>query len=111
LLYAQQVAIKSDAPALNTLAVGVRGLTGGIFGSISTTATTAEINLTHQPIHVRQAYAPSPAAITLAGPTSIANPGTKAVLDVVDRRIMVWPVAPTESAAKLRAASPISPAS
>jgi hypothetical protein len=76
-------------------ASGSGGLTGGLFGSTTTTATS-QIDLVDLPIRVLQAYGPSLAPNAFQGNISITNTGTEAVRDVVYRRVMDWDVPPTE---------------
>ena len=76
-------------------ASGSGGLTGGLFGSTATTATS-EISLFGLPIRVNQAYGPSLAPNAFQGNISITNTGAEAVRDVVYRRVMDWDVPPTE---------------
>jgi hypothetical protein len=70
-------------------------LTGGLFGSTTTTATS-RINLTDIPIRVNQAYGPSLAPNAFQGNISITNTGAEVVRDVVYRRVMDWDVPPTQ---------------
>ena len=74
---------------------GSGGLTGGIFGSTITTATS-QIGLSDLPIRVIQSYGPSLAPNAFQGNVSITNTGTEKVYDVVYRRAMDWDVPPTE---------------
>ncbi|MEY4806655.1 MAG: hypothetical protein RLZZ206_1044 [Cyanobacteriota bacterium] len=74
---------------------GSGGLTGGLFGSTITTATS-QIDLADLPIRVLQAYGPSLAPNAFQGNVSITNTGTEKVYDVVYRRVMDWDVPPTE---------------
>ena len=74
---------------------GSGGLTGGLFGSTITTATS-QIDLVDLPIRVLQAYGPSLAPNAFQGNVSITNTGTEKVYDVVYRRVMDWDVPPTE---------------
>jgi hypothetical protein len=74
---------------------GSGGLTGGLFGSTTTTATS-QINLIDIPIRVNQAYGPSLAPNAFQGNISITNTGTDKVTDVVYRRVMDWDVPPTQ---------------
>ena len=76
-------------------ASGSGGLTGGLFGSTTTTATS-QIGLSDLPIRVLQAYGPSLAPNAFQGTISITNTGTEKVYDVVYRRAMDWDVPPTE---------------
>jgi hypothetical protein len=76
-------------------ASGSGGLTGGIFGSTITTATS-QIGLADLPIRVIQSYGPSLAPNAFQGNISITNTGTEVVRDVVYRRVMDWDVPPTE---------------
>ena len=76
-------------------ASGSGGLTGGLFGSTITTATS-QIDLVDLPIRVLQAYGPSMAPNAFQGNVSITNTGTEKVYDVVYRRAMDWDVPPTE---------------
>jgi hypothetical protein len=70
-------------------------LTGGLFGSTTTTATS-QIDLTDLPIRVSHAYGPSLAPNAFQGNVSITNTGTDKVTDVVYRRVMDWDVPPTQ---------------
>jgi hypothetical protein len=70
-------------------------LTGGLFGSTATTATS-QIDLVDLPIRVSHAYGPSLAPNAFQGNISITNTGTDKVADVVYRRVMDWDVPPTE---------------
>ena len=74
---------------------GSGGLTGGLFGSTTTTATS-QIDLADLPIRVLQAYGPSLAPNAFQGNVSITNTGTEVVRDVVYRRVMNWAVPPTQ---------------
>ena len=76
-------------------ASGSGGLTGGLFGSTTTTATS-QIDLAALPIRVSHAYGPSLAPNAFQGNVSIVNTGTDKVTDVVYRRVMDWDVPPTE---------------
>jgi hypothetical protein len=76
-------------------ASGSGGLTGGLFGSTTTTATS-EINLIDVPLRVIQAYGPSLAPNAFQGNISITNTGAEVVRDVVYRRVMDWDVPPTQ---------------
>jgi len=76
-------------------ASGSGGLTGGLFGSTTTTATS-EINLIDIPLRVNQAYGPSLAPNAFQGNISITNTGAEVVRDVVYRRVMDWDVPPTQ---------------
>ncbi len=69
-------------------------LTGGLFGSTTTTATS-QIDLVDLPIRVLQAYGPSLAPNAFQGNVSITNTGAEKVYDVVYRRVMDWDVPPT----------------
>ena len=73
---------------------GSGGLTGGLFGSTTTTATS-QINLIDMPIRVNHAYGPSLAPNAFQGNISITNTGTEKVYDVVYRRVMDWNIPPT----------------
>ena len=77
------------------VASGSGGLTGGLFGSTTTTATS-QIDLTDLPIRVSHAYGPSLAPNAFQGNVSITNTGTDKVTDVVYRRVMDWDVPPTQ---------------
>ena len=74
---------------------GSGGLTGGLFGSTTTTATS-QIDLAALPISVSHAYGPSLAPNAFQGNVSIVNTGAEKVFDVVYRRVMDWDVPPTE---------------
>jgi hypothetical protein len=76
-------------------ASGSGGLSGGIFGSTATTATS-EINLSNLPLHVIHAYGPSLAPNAFQGNVTITNTGAGKIHDVVYRRVMDWDVPPTE---------------
>jgi hypothetical protein len=76
-------------------ASGSGGLTGGLFGSTTTTATS-QIDLAALPIRVLQAYGPSLAPNAFQGNISITNTGAEKVTDVVYRRVMDWDVPPTQ---------------
>ena len=76
-------------------ALGSGGLTGGLFGSTTTTATS-QIDLAALPIRVSHAYGPSLAPNAFQGNVSIVNTGTDKVTDVVYRRVMDWDVPPTQ---------------
>lgn len=75
--------------------LGSGGLTGGIFGSTSTTATSS-INLIDAPVTVDHFYGPSLAADTFQVQVQITNNGPQTLGDLVYRRVMDWDVPPTE---------------
>lgn len=76
-------------------ASGSGGLTGGVFTSSSTSATS-RIGLADAPIVVTHAYGVSLAPNLFQGNITITNTGTSTMNDVVYRRVMDWDVPHTE---------------
>lgn len=76
-------------------AAGSGGLTGGVFGSTTTTASSF-IQLADYPVSIQHFYGVSMAPNVFQGNVTITNSGTSAVRDVVYRRVMDWDVPPTE---------------
>ena len=76
-------------------AAGNGGLTGGVFGSTTTTASSL-IQLADYPVDIKHFYGVSSVPNVFQGNITITNSGTETVTDVVYRRVMDWDVAPTE---------------
>ena len=74
---------------------GSGGLTGGMFGSTTTTATST-ISLAGAPLKITHAYGVSLAPNIFQGNVTLTNTGTETLEDVVYRRAMDWDVPPTE---------------
>ena len=74
---------------------GSGGLTGGVFGSTTTTASSF-IQLAAYPVGIQHFYGVSLAPNVFQGNVTITNSGTDTVTDVVYRRVMDWDVPPTE---------------
>jgi hypothetical protein len=74
---------------------GSGGLTGGVFGSTTTTASSFT-QLAAYPVDIRHFYGVSLAPNVFQGNVTITNSGTDTVTDVVYRRVMDWDVPPTE---------------
>ncbi len=74
---------------------GSGGLTGGVFGSTTTTASSF-IQLASYPVGIQHFYGVSLAPNVFQGNVTITNSGTDTVTDVVYRRVMDWDVPPTE---------------
>jgi hypothetical protein len=77
--------------------VGNGGVTGGVFGSTATTASST-IGLTGGAITVNHAFGPSLAADVFQVQVSITNNTGATVSNLVYRRVMDWDVPPTEFA-------------
>lgn len=76
-------------------AAGSGGLTGGVFTS-SATSATSRIGMSDAPVVVTHAYGVSLAPNLFQGNITITNTGATAVSDVVYRRAMDWDVPNTE---------------
>ncbi len=74
---------------------GSGGLTGGTFGSTTTTATSS-VGLSAAPVQVTHAFGVSLAPNVFQGNVTITNVGTSTLGNVVYRRVMDWDVPPTE---------------
>ena len=74
---------------------GSGGLTGGSFGSTTTTASSF-IQLADYPVDIGHFYGVSLVPNVFQGNVTITNSGTETVTDVVYRRVMDWDVSPTE---------------
>jgi hypothetical protein len=74
---------------------GIVGLTGVIFGS-TTTSATSSVQLSNSPVTIQHFYGISLAPNVFQGNVVITNQGTLAIQDVVYRRAMDWDVPPTE---------------
>ena len=74
---------------------GSGGLTGGSFGSTTTTASSF-IQLADYPVDIGHFYGVSLVPNVFQGNVTITNSGTETVTDVVYRRVMDWDVPPTE---------------
>jgi hypothetical protein len=76
-------------------ASGSGGLTGVVFRSTTTTASSS-IQLASYPVGIQHFYGVSLAPNVFQGNVTITNSGTDTVTDVVYRRVMDWDVPPTE---------------
>jgi hypothetical protein len=75
---------------------GIAGLTGGLFGS-SVTAATSTVGLAAEPlITITHAYGVSLAPNVFQGNVTITNNSSQVLRDLVYRRVMDWDVPPTE---------------
>jgi len=74
---------------------GSGGLTDGVFGSTTTTASSF-IQLADYPVGIQHFYGVSLVPNVFQGNVTITNSGTETVTDVVYRRVMDWDVPPTE---------------
>ena len=77
------------------VSVGSGGLTGGVFGSTNTTASSF-IGLSDAPLGIQHFYGVSLAPDVFQGNVTITNNGTEEIRDVVYRRVMDWDVPLTE---------------
>jgi len=75
--------------------VGSGGLTGGVFGSTNTTASSFT-GLSDASLGIQHFYGVSLAPDVFQGNVTITNNGTEEIRDVVYRRVMDWDVPPTE---------------
>ena len=75
-------------------AAGSGGLTGGVFGSTASSASSS-LSLSGAPISVRHTFGASLAADTFQVNVTIANTGTETAHDLTYRRVMDWDVPPT----------------
>ena len=76
-------------------AAGNGGLTGGVFGSTTTTASSL-IQLADYPVDIKHFYGVSSVPNVFQGNITITNSGTETVTDVVYRRVLDWDVPATE---------------
>ncbi|MDU0353884.1 PEP-CTERM sorting domain-containing protein [Paraglaciecola aquimarina] len=74
---------------------GIGGLTGGTFGSTSSTATS-EVNLSDADISITHAFGPSLAEGVFQVSVSILNNTGATISDLVYRRAMDWDIPPDE---------------
>jgi hypothetical protein len=74
---------------------GVFGLSGGTFGSTTTTATSL-VNVSGSDVTVQHAFGPSLAADVFQVQVTVTNNGSSAIGDLKYRRTMDWDVPPTE---------------
>lgn len=74
---------------------GSGGLTGGVFGSTGTTASSF-IGLSDAPLGIQHFYGISLAPDVFQGNVTITNNGTEVISDIVYRRVMDWDVPRSE---------------
>jgi hypothetical protein len=74
---------------------GISGLTSGVFGSTTTTASST-VSLAGSPVKIQHFYGISLAPHVFQGNVVITNEGSSPIQDIVYRRVMDWDVPPTE---------------